>query len=67
MHALHRLDEAINHEADGKTRDRKRYSSHNGNAEWSQEIYFRLLDCGLRIPPTAGSGSGLSPTPRSRC
>jgi hypothetical protein len=30
---------------------------------WSQQIYFRLLDCGLRIPPTAGSGSGESPNP----
>ena len=53
----------INDEGDGKPRDRKRYPSHNGNAEWSQEIYFRLLECGLRIPPTAGSGSGESPNP----
>lgn len=42
---------SINHEGDGKPRDRKRYPSHRGNAEWSQEIYFRLLNCGLRIPP----------------
>ncbi len=53
----------INDEAHGKPRDRKRYPSFNGDAEWSQEIYFRLLDCGLRIPPTAGSGSGESPNP----
>ena len=26
-------------------------------------MYFKLLDCGLRIPPTAGSGSGVSPNP----
>ena len=53
----------INNEGDGKPRDRKRYPSYKGNAEWSQEIYFRLLECGLRIPPTAGSGSGESPNP----
>jgi hypothetical protein len=34
-----------------------------GNAQWSQEIYFHLLNCGLRIPPTAGSGSGVAPNP----
>ena len=34
-----------------------------GNALWSQEIYFRLLECGLRLPPSAGSGSGVSPNP----
>lgn len=34
-----------------------------GTALWSQEIYFRLLECGLRLPPTAGSGSGVSPSP----
>ena len=56
-------DTTINDEADGKPRDRKRYPSYKGDAEWSQEIYFRLLDCGLRIPPTAGSGSGQSPNP----
>jgi hypothetical protein len=53
----------INDEGDGKPRDRKRYPSFKGNAEWSQEIYFRLLNAGLRIPPTAGSGSGESPNP----
>ena len=56
-------DQTINNEADGKPRDRKRYPSYKGNAEWSQDIYFRLLDCGLRIPPSAGSGSGDSPNP----
>jgi len=53
----------INDEADGKPRDRKRYASYKGNAEWSHEVYFRLLECGLRIPPTAGSGSGDTPNP----
>jgi hypothetical protein len=34
-----------------------------GNPRWAQEIYFRLLNCGLRIPPSAGSASGVSPNP----
>jgi hypothetical protein len=56
-------DATINNEADGKPRDRKLYASHRGNGEWSHEIYFRLLECGLRIPPSAGSGSGVAPNP----
>jgi hypothetical protein len=56
-------DATQNDEADGKARDRKRYPSHKGSAEWSLEIYYRLLECGLRIPPTAGSGSGEAPNP----
>jgi hypothetical protein len=56
-------ESTINDEAGGKPRDRKRYASYKGNAEWSHEVYFRLLECGLRIPPTAGSGSGEAPNP----
>lgn len=32
-------------------------------AAWLQEIYFHMLNCGLRIPPSAGSGSGVAPNP----
>ena len=56
-------DTTINEEGTGKPRDRKRYPSYKGNAEWSHDVYFRLLDCGLRIPPAAGSGSGEAPNP----
>jgi hypothetical protein len=54
---------SIANEADGKPRDTKRYPGVLGNAAWSQDIYFHLLNCGLRIPPTAGSGSGVTPNP----
>ncbi len=54
---------SVTHEANGKPRDVKRYPGVSGNALWSQEIYFHLLNCGLRIPPTAGSGSGLTSNP----
>ena len=56
-------EEVIDNEGDGKPRDRKLFPGVAGNARWSQEIYFKLLDCGLRIPPSAGSGSGEAPNP----
>jgi len=54
---------SIPNEADGKPRDVKRFPGVLGNALWSQEIYFHLLNCGLRIPPSAGSGSGVTSNP----
>jgi len=50
-------------EGDGKPRDRKRLPDPLGNGQWSQEIYYHVLNCGLRIPPSAGSGSGQAPSP----
>jgi len=56
-------DTLIANEADGKPRDQQSYPGPRGNALWSQSIYFQLLECGLRIPPSAGSGSGVTPNP----
>ena len=56
-------DSVIDNEAAGKPRDRTRYPKPWGNAQWSQHVFFQLLECGLRIPPSAGSGSGDSPNP----
>ncbi len=50
-------------EASGKPRDSKRFPPPKGNGYWSQEIYYHILDCGLRIPPSAGSASGVIPNP----
>jgi hypothetical protein len=50
-------------EGGGRPRDQVRYPRPWGNARWSQHIYFQLLECGLRIPPGAGSGSGETPNP----
>jgi hypothetical protein len=50
-------------EGEGKPRDQRLYQGPFGNARWSQDIYFKLLECGLRIPPSAGSGSGVAPNP----
>ena len=46
-----------NTEAWGKPRDMKKYSGKYGNAEYQQDVYFKILNCGLRIPPAAGSAA----------
>jgi hypothetical protein len=56
-------DTVIPHETGGKPRDKVHYPNPYGNPLWSQFIYFQVLECGLRIPPSAGSGSGLAPNP----
>ncbi len=50
-------------EAWGKPRVVERYPAPLGNGYWTQDIYYRLLNCGLRIPPSAGSASGVLPNP----
>jgi hypothetical protein len=56
-------DTVIPHETGGKPRDKVHYPNPYGNPLWSQFIYFQVLECGLRIPPSAGSGSGVAPNP----
>lgn len=50
-------------EAWGKPRDTQRLPAPSGNGLWTQEIYYHLLNSGLRIPPSAGSASGVLPNP----
>jgi hypothetical protein len=50
-------------EAWGKPRDAKRLSEPRGNGFWTQEIYYHMLNSGLRLPPSAGSASGVLPNP----
>ncbi len=50
-------------EAWGRPRDTTRLPSPHGNGLWSQEIYYHALNAGLRIPPSAGSASGVLPNP----
>ncbi|MFV2065966.1 MAG: hypothetical protein ACC645_03230 [Pirellulales bacterium] len=54
---------ALDNEAWGRPRDKVRFPSPLGNARWSQAIYYKVLECGLRIPPSAGSASGVLPNP----
>jgi hypothetical protein len=56
-----RRDGVVDHEADGRPRDRSTYPGLLGNGYCSTDIYYHLLNCGLRLPPTAGSGSGWEP------
>jgi hypothetical protein len=42
----------------GKPRDEAIYDGVDGQGRWAEAVYHHLLNCGLRIPPTAGSGSG---------
>ena len=60
-HQFH--DGVLDNEAWGKPRDRVLFPSPHGNGRWSQEIYYRLIESGVRIPPSAGSASGVLPNP----
>lgn len=50
-------------EAWGRPRDTVRLPSPHGNGFWTQEIYYHALNAGIRIPPSAGSASGVLPNP----
>jgi hypothetical protein len=53
----------LTNEAWGRPRDRQRLPDPQGNGTWTQEIYYHVLNCGLRVPPSAGSASGVLPNP----
>ena len=46
-----------NSEAWGRPRDKNKYKGYFGNAEYQQDIYFKILNSGFRIPPAAGSAA----------
>ena len=46
-----------------KPREGSNFGGPSGVGRWPQTIYFHLLNCGLRIAPAAGSGSGLVANP----
>jgi hypothetical protein len=50
-------------EAWGKPRDTALFPNPDGNGRWSQKIYYELLNAGIRLPPSAGSASGVLPNP----
>ncbi len=59
------LNAAIDNEADGRPRQRIEFSGKSGNGRYAEAIYHHLLNCGLRIPPAAGSGAGATMGGRS--
>jgi hypothetical protein len=60
-HALR--DDVLDNEKDGRPRDRSLFPGRTGNGRWSEAVYYHALNCGLRIPPAAGSGSGENDNP----
>ena len=50
-------------EAWGRARDSERLPNPLGNGYWTQEIYYHILNAGIRIAPPAGSASGVLPNP----
>ena len=48
-------------EAWGRPRDESRLPAPRGNGHWTQEIYYHILNAGFRVPPSAGSASGVLP------
>lgn len=39
------------------------YESPVGMALWTMEVYYRFLNCGFKLPVSAGSASGVKPSP----
>ncbi len=56
-------DRMSEREAWGKPRVVERLPDPLGNGYWTQEIYYHVLNAGLRLPPSAGSASGVLPNP----
>jgi hypothetical protein len=56
-------DGVMPNEAWGRARDKQRFPDPQGNGLWTQEIYYHILNCGFRLPPSAGSASGVLPNP----
>ena len=50
-------------EAWGRARDEKRYPGVHGNGLYTQDLYYKILNAGLRLPPSAGSASGVLGNP----
>jgi hypothetical protein len=51
-------DGVVDNEGAGRPRDKVLFPGATGNGRWSEAIYYHVLECGLRIPPAAGSGCG---------
>ncbi|MBI3417195.1 MAG: hypothetical protein HY043_18040 [Verrucomicrobia bacterium] len=53
----------LGNEAWGRSRDVSQYPTAQGNGNYTQEIYYRALNAGLHVPPSAGSASGVLANP----
>ncbi len=55
--------QVLGNEAWGRPRDQQRFPGVHGNALYTQDLYYKILNTGLRLPPSAGSASGVLPNP----
>lgn len=62
-HAHMHRNGLIKNEAGGRPRDEGRFRDEMGIGKYTIDVYYQLLNCGLRIPPSAGSYSGTMPNP----
>jgi hypothetical protein len=53
----------LSNEAWGRPRDREKYPGAEGFVHNSLDLYYRYLNLGVMIPPSAGSASGVLPNP----
>ena len=56
-------DGAASDPDEGYPCDLQKYPAPWGHARYSLDIYYKLLECGFFLPPSAASGSGDSPHP----
>jgi hypothetical protein len=56
-------DGVVDNEKDGRPRDASLFPGRTGNGRWSETVYYHALNCGLRVPPAAGSGAGTNGSP----
>ncbi len=47
----------------GRPRDKNLYPGINGLLDYSMQLYYRYLNLGFHLPPTAGTASGVKPAP----
>lgn len=47
----------------GKPFDKEQYPNPDAIGRWTLDIYYHLLNSGVRLPPSAGSGSGVMANP----
>jgi len=53
----------LDNEAWGRPRDAEKYPGPTGFADYVLSLYYRYLNLGFRLPPSAGSASGVLPNP----
>jgi hypothetical protein len=63
IHRTSLRDGVASDDGEGRPRDTKLFPGKTGNGRWSETIYYHVLNCGMRIPPVAGSGSGVNDNP----